>query len=102
MEVMSIEPNKTFLNGVRVLEIADERGEYVGRVLAGLGADVVKIEPPAGEATRKYGPFLGDDSDAGLIAVTRDGQIVMPYNSEGMKRACGSSSTDIVVRTFAD
>jgi crotonobetainyl-CoA:carnitine CoA-transferase CaiB-like acyl-CoA transferase len=62
---MSIEPNKTFLNGVRVLEIADERGEYVGRVLAGLGADVVKIEPPAGEATRKYGPFLGDDSDAG-------------------------------------
>jgi len=40
--------------------------------------------------------------DAGLIAVTRDGQIVMPYNSEGMKRACGSSRSDIVVRTFAD
>jgi isoaspartyl peptidase/L-asparaginase-like protein (Ntn-hydrolase superfamily) len=40
--------------------------------------------------------------DGGLIAVTRDGQIAMPYNSEGMKRACGSSRTEIVVRTFAD
>ena len=40
--------------------------------------------------------------DGGLIAVTRDGQIAMPYNSEGMKRACASSSSDLVVRTFAD
>ena len=40
--------------------------------------------------------------DGGLIAVTRDGQIAMPYNSEGMKRACGSSRTEIVVKTFAD
>ncbi len=39
--------------------------------------------------------------DAGLIAVTRNGDIIMPYNSEGMKRACGSSNSDVVVSTFA-
>jgi isoaspartyl peptidase/L-asparaginase-like protein (Ntn-hydrolase superfamily) len=39
--------------------------------------------------------------DAGVIAVTRDGRITMPYNSEGMKRACGTSDSDIVVATFA-
>lgn len=38
--------------------------------------------------------------DAGLIAVTRDGQIAMPYNSEGMKRASASSTSDLVVSTF--
>ncbi|HEX3833595.1 MAG TPA: CoA transferase [Solirubrobacteraceae bacterium] len=53
----------SFLRGVRVIEIADELGEYCGKVLAGLGADVVKIEPIGGESTRRYGPFLGDEPD---------------------------------------
>ncbi len=51
----------SFLDGLRVLELADELGEYCGKVLAGLGADVVKIEPLGGEATRSYGPFLDDE-----------------------------------------
>jgi crotonobetainyl-CoA:carnitine CoA-transferase CaiB-like acyl-CoA transferase len=49
------------LAGVRVLELADELGEYCGKILAGLGADVVKIEPPGGEPTRCYGPFYADE-----------------------------------------
>ncbi len=49
-----------FLDGVRVLEIGDELGEYCGKVLAGLGADVVRVEPPGGEVTRTYGPFYHD------------------------------------------
>ena len=53
--------NGSFLPGVRVLELADELGEYCGKLLAGLGADVVKIEPPGGEKTRSYGPFYGDE-----------------------------------------
>src|SRR5215469_17011181 len=52
--------HETLLSGVRVLEISDELGEYCGRLLAGLGADVLKVEPPAGEITRTYGPFLDD------------------------------------------
>jgi crotonobetainyl-CoA:carnitine CoA-transferase CaiB-like acyl-CoA transferase len=49
-----------FLDGVRVIEIADELGEYAGKLLAGLGAEVIKIEPPGGEVTRRYGPFYQD------------------------------------------
>jgi crotonobetainyl-CoA:carnitine CoA-transferase CaiB-like acyl-CoA transferase len=50
-----------FLAGIRVLELADEVGESCGRNLAGLGAEVIKVEPPGGERTRTIGPFLGDD-----------------------------------------
>ena len=49
------------LAGLRVVEIADERAEYTGLLLAGLGCDVVKIEPPEGNATRRIGPFLNDE-----------------------------------------
>jgi len=52
------------LAGLRVIEIADERAEYVGLLLAGLGCDVVKIEPPEGCATRCIGPFLHDQPGA--------------------------------------
>ena len=49
------------LAGLRVIEIADERAEYTGLLLAGLGAEVIKIEPPEGNATRRIGPFLDDE-----------------------------------------
>ncbi|MEZ3158913.1 CoA transferase [Microbacterium sp. BWT-B31] len=51
------------LSGVRVIEIADEQAEYVGLLLAGLGAEVIKIEPPEGNSTRSIGPFAGDERD---------------------------------------
>ena len=49
------------LAGLRVIEIADERAEYTGLLLAGLGCEVIKIEPPEGNATRHIGPFLNDE-----------------------------------------
>jgi len=39
--------------------------------------------------------------DAGVIAVANDGRITVPYNSEGMKRAYGTSESDLVVATFS-
>src|SRR6202163_838309 len=48
------------LAGLRVIEIADERAEYTGLLLAGLGAEIIKIEPPEGNATRRLGPFYED------------------------------------------
>jgi len=48
------------LDGVRVVELADERAEYVGLLLAGMGAEVIKVEPPTGSPTRTIGPFAGD------------------------------------------
>ena len=53
-------PARACCPGLRVIEIADERAEYTGLLLAGLGAEVVKIEPPEGNATRRIGPFLED------------------------------------------
>jgi crotonobetainyl-CoA:carnitine CoA-transferase CaiB-like acyl-CoA transferase len=57
---MTEQGNGSFLEGITVLEVADELGEYCGKVLAGLGADVIKVEPAGGEITRTYGPFLDD------------------------------------------
>ncbi len=45
--------------GVRVLDLADERGTFCGKLLADMGADVVKIEHPGGDPARRWGPFLG-------------------------------------------
>src|SRR4051794_8538717 len=51
------------LADLTVVELADERGEYLGKLLAGNGADVVKVEPPGGSATRRIGPFVDDKAD---------------------------------------
>src|SRR5436190_19908610 len=51
------------LAGIRVIELADEQAEYCGLTLAGLGADVIKVEPPGGSPTRRIGPFYQDVVD---------------------------------------
>lgn len=48
------------LAGLRVLELADEKGQFCGKLMADLGADVIKVEPPGGQSTRTFGPFLND------------------------------------------
>src|SRR6266540_3106355 len=48
------------LHGLRVLELADEKGQFCGKLMADLGADVIKIEPPGGQHTRLVGPFCED------------------------------------------
>jgi len=50
-----------FLFDVKVLELADEKGEFCGKLLAGAGAEVLKVEPPGGNATRALGPFYHDE-----------------------------------------
>lgn len=50
--------------GLRVIELADQPGaEYTGRLLAEMGAEVIKLEPPAGSASRRIGPFAGGVND---------------------------------------
>jgi len=48
------------LTGLRILELADAKGQFCGKLLGDLGADVLKVEPPGGETTRQVGPFLDD------------------------------------------
>ncbi len=48
------------LDGVRVVELASERVAFAGKLLGDMGADVVVVEPPGGDATRRHPPFLDD------------------------------------------
>ncbi len=51
------------LSGIRVLEVGPfTAGPLAGRLLAALGADVIKVEPPGGEDSRRWTPRLGDAS----------------------------------------
>ena len=51
------------LMGVRVLDMADESGAYCGKLLADMGADVIKLEPPGGTAMRRLTPHHGTIAD---------------------------------------
>ncbi len=48
------------LEGLHVIEFCDQLGSYCGRLLADLGADVIKVEPPGGGIQRKTPPFYRD------------------------------------------
>jgi crotonobetainyl-CoA:carnitine CoA-transferase CaiB-like acyl-CoA transferase len=52
------------LNGIRVVECGEGvSAAYAGKLLADLGADVVKVETPAGDAARRRGPYPGGAAD---------------------------------------
>src|SRR3970282_1559682 len=57
------ERSPSALDDVRVLDLAGEIGQYCTKLLADLGADVVKIEPPSGDPVRDLPPFYDDEAD---------------------------------------
>jgi crotonobetainyl-CoA:carnitine CoA-transferase CaiB-like acyl-CoA transferase len=55
------------LHGLRVVDLTMMlAGPYATMLMADLGADVVKVEPPAGDGTRRSGPFRPGDTREGL------------------------------------
>ena len=54
--------DKKALSGLKVLECADFiAGPYCGKLLADLGAEVIKVEKPdTGDDSRRHGPFPQD------------------------------------------
>jgi crotonobetainyl-CoA:carnitine CoA-transferase CaiB-like acyl-CoA transferase len=97
------------LAGIRVLELAqDVAGPYAGKLLADLGAEVVKVEPPTGDPTRALGPFWGGQPDAeqsGLYLYLNAGKqgIVLNLAAAGDRAACLdlTARSDILIENFA-
>ncbi|HEV2368243.1 MAG TPA: CoA transferase, partial [Acidimicrobiales bacterium] len=50
------------LDGLRVVDSTDQRGELAGRLLGDLGAHVVRLEPPDGAPSRRLAPCRGEHS----------------------------------------
>ena len=49
--------------GLLVIELADRRNQYAGKLLADGGARVIQVEPPGGSPGRTCGPFVNDRED---------------------------------------
>lgn len=66
------------LAGLHVVEIASEiSGPYAAKLLVDLGAEVIKIEPPAGDPLRRWGPFasgVGGPERSGLFEYLNAGK----------------------------
>jgi crotonobetainyl-CoA:carnitine CoA-transferase CaiB-like acyl-CoA transferase len=64
----------TALEDIRVLELTQVMaGPFCGQVLADMGADVIKVEPPGGDSTRRSLGFrMGGDDTAAFLAVNRN------------------------------
>jgi crotonobetainyl-CoA:carnitine CoA-transferase CaiB-like acyl-CoA transferase len=95
------------LEGIRVLDLANEYGLACTRFLADLGADVVKVEAPGGDDTRQHPPFAGakDGADRGLYflhfnankrGITLD--LEKPGGQALFRRL--AEKADVVVETF--
>jgi crotonobetainyl-CoA:carnitine CoA-transferase CaiB-like acyl-CoA transferase len=49
------------LAGLRVVELAREPIAFAGKLLGDMGADVILVEPPGGDPSRGFPPFLDDE-----------------------------------------
>jgi crotonobetainyl-CoA:carnitine CoA-transferase CaiB-like acyl-CoA transferase len=51
------------LSHIHIIELGDIPASYAARLLADLGANVIKVEPPGGDPNRLLPPFAGDIED---------------------------------------
>ena len=95
------------LEGLRVLDLAGPMGVYCGKLLADLGADVIRVEPPDGGAVRRVGPFFENTPDverslfhwhfnANKRGISLD--IEKPDGADLLKRLAAKS--DVVIETL--
>ena len=72
---METDKREAALSGCRVLDLTSPLGHLCGKILGDLGADVIKIEPPAGDAGRSRVPIYTDP------AGSRHSMFWLAYNS---------------------
>jgi crotonobetainyl-CoA:carnitine CoA-transferase CaiB-like acyl-CoA transferase len=52
------------LSGISIVECGEGvAASFATKLMADLGAEVIKVEPPEGDITRRYGPFPGNQPD---------------------------------------
>ncbi len=91
------------LDGVRVAEFCQiAAGPFAGLLLADAGADVVKVEPPAGDGMRQWPPLTGGFSE-NFAAVNRNKRSIVldlktPAGLAAARKLCLAS--DIVLENF--
>ena len=96
-------PRKGPLTGIRVLDLsAYIAGPYGCTLLADMGADVIKIEPPSGDNLRKYPSTLATESRAFLgINRSKRGLVLDLKRPEGMAVLQKLlASADVLVHNF--
>ncbi len=92
------------LDHLRILELPGLAGAYCGKLLADLGADVIKIEPPEGDPGRRLAP-LAQGTDTSLWFVnfhTNKRSAVVDLDAVAGRRALLSlaRSADVVIESF--
>jgi crotonobetainyl-CoA:carnitine CoA-transferase CaiB-like acyl-CoA transferase len=91
------------LSGLRVLEYAQYvAGPFAGMLLADLGADVVKVEPPGGDAWRRYEPFADGESRYFYGLNRNKRSVVIDLKDEAGLRASRAliATADVVLHNF--
>ena len=88
----------TPLDDLRVVEISDRiAGAYCGKLLLDAGAEVVKVEPPAGDPLRRFtatGAVAGAGTDSPLFSYLNAGKRSVTAASEELL-----ASVDVVITT---
>ena len=90
---------ETLLRGVRVVDVAGEPAAMTGRILADLGAHVVKVEPPGGDPLRTVPPF-GPDGTSLRFAAWNAGKTCLELRGPDDPRLAGLlQDADVVLCT---
>ena len=92
------------LAGVRVLDYTQiMAGPFCGMLLADMGADVIKVEKPDGDDSRRMGPPFINGESAAFMAINRNKRgIVLDLKVEGAREALQRmvAQADVVVQNF--
>src|SRR3989442_11626086 len=72
---------ETALGDLRVLDLSTGWGMYAAKLLADLGADVIKVEPPQGSEQRYRGPYLDPLPVSGQGKPNPEGSIFFWYHN---------------------
>ncbi|HYB54566.1 MAG TPA: CoA transferase [Alphaproteobacteria bacterium] len=92
------------LSGLKVIDLTRVLGgPYCTQILGDHGADVIKLEPPAGDETRGWGPPFKDDTASYFIGVNRNKRgIVLDLNRPEGRRVLLAllEGADVLVENF--